>query len=338
MVPSVEDLERDLQTLVKVGLPQATPEALPCLFSLHVVTNEARGDGRADRVLALEHALKRATHLLGKGDRADAARVLIGLEPGTRSWKRPRRRLAAKDILLDPASELQTFRRRHEKPIIADVAHTLYKLESHVRLGFPLSEDELSALGQPRVPAFSGDELAARDPRLRLVQTHADLKATLLAIVDEAADHLVATGSRSRDPDYLMAIEAKLARDHTLVHYRVLFGPPRWQLLKEHLLRLVQIRDPAARHHGSKTIFIGLFDDFAREPENFVCANERRAFVRLPSLTGIQKYDTGIEIRDPDLARAYVRFVQELRSASRPIETKLDIAKLRVLENPPRGG
>jgi succinyl-diaminopimelate desuccinylase len=46
---------------------------------------------------------------------------------------------------------------------------------------------------------------------------------------------LVVMGSRSRDPGYLGAIEAALAERPSLVFYRVLFGPPHHQVLKDHL-------------------------------------------------------------------------------------------------------
>jgi hypothetical protein len=121
-----------------------------------------------------------------------------------------------------------------------------------------------------------------------------------------------------RDPDYLTSIEAKLARQPDVVHYRVLFGPPRRRVLKEHLAHLLQVRNPESRQGGNKTIFIGLFEDLAKEPENGVCANENRAFVRLPSMNGMQKHDTGIEFRGPAHASRYVRLVQELDDVGRP--------------------
>ncbi|MGH2705150.1 MAG: hypothetical protein ACRDJ4_08655 [Actinomycetota bacterium] len=135
------------------------------------------------------------------------------------------------------------------------------------------------------------------------------------------------------DPDYLTCIEAKLARQPDVVHYRVLFGPPRWQVFKDHLQRFLQIRDPESRRAGNKTVFVGMFDDLSKEPENFICANENRAFVRLPSMNGMQKYDTGIEFRGPAHASRYVRLVQELYGASRCVESEADVLALPVVDH-----
>src|SRR5207302_2723410 len=174
-----QTLENELRVLVKVGLPEARTVLLPQLFDLRCVRQEVRGDGANDSVLALEHALKEAVALLGEGDRADAARALLGLDPRTRSFKRPRRREAAKNFLLGPGYDTQTFRRRYEEALISDVAYALHKLESHVRLGFPLTRDELENLGAgPRrsEPHDGGDE------GFRLIRTSGELKATLFHI------------------------------------------------------------------------------------------------------------------------------------------------------------
>src|SRR2546430_4724126 len=137
--PAGQTLESELRVLVRLGLPEARPDLLPRLFDLRCVRQEVRGDAADDSLLALEHALKEAVSLLGAGDRADAARALLGLDPRTRSFKRPRRREAAKNFLLGPGYDTQTFRRRYEEALISDVAYALHKLESHVRLGFPLT-------------------------------------------------------------------------------------------------------------------------------------------------------------------------------------------------------
>ena len=51
-----------------------------------------------------------------------------------------------------------------------------------------------------------------------------------------------------------------LAEKPSLVHYRVLFGRPRNQVLKDHLIRLLELRDPD-RSLGIKTLHLGLVDD-----------------------------------------------------------------------------
>ncbi|WP_193789792.1 hypothetical protein [Nocardiopsis lucentensis] len=49
----------------------------------------------------------------------------------------------------------------------------------------------------------------------------------MMEVVRAAESHLAVTGSRSRDVAYLEVIEKALAVRPTLVHYRLLFGPPR---------------------------------------------------------------------------------------------------------------
>lgn len=87
------------------------------------------------------------------------------------------------------------------------------------------------------------------------------------------------TGSRSRNTEYLKTIEVVLAEKPSLVHYRVLFGPPRNQVLKDHLIRLLELRDPRDRNLGIKTLHLGLVDDLEGAPERFFCASERMAVV-----------------------------------------------------------
>jgi hypothetical protein len=104
-------------------------------------------------------------------------------------------------------------------------------------------------------------------------------------VVRDAREYLAVVGSRSRDPAYLAAIEAVLEQRPELVHYRVLFGLPRHQVLKDHLLRLVAIRDPHDRSWGVKTLHIGIVEDDPGTPERFFCAGESSAVVPIPSLT-----------------------------------------------------
>ena len=66
----------------------------------------------------------------------------------------------------------------------------------------------------------------------------------------EAREYLVVTGSRSRGLPYLQQIEEVLRERPRLVHYRVLFGPPHHRLLMDHLLRLLELRDPNSREQG----------------------------------------------------------------------------------------
>jgi hypothetical protein len=116
----------------------------------------------------------------------------------------------------------------------------------------------------------------------------------MLSTVTGARGCLVALGSRSRDARYLGAIEEVLARHPALVCYRVLFGPPRHQVLKDHLARLVELRDPADRSLGVKTLHIGMVEDTDSSPERFFCASEQMAVVPIPSLTSHEAFDSGV--------------------------------------------
>jgi hypothetical protein len=71
--------------------------------------------------------------------------------------------------------------------------------------------------------------------------------------------------------------------------------------------------------------------DSLMEPEAFICANERHAFVRLPSLTKVESWDTGIELTEPRDARAYFHFVEGMYRESRKIEGRRQVAELPVL-------
>jgi hypothetical protein len=132
----------------------------------------------------------------------------------------------------------------------------------------------------------------------------------------------------------MTCIEAKLARQPDLVHYRVAVRSPRLQVLKDHLQHLLQIRQAASRLTDDNTLFIGLFEDYRREPDNFICANEKRVFIRLPSMNGgLQKYDTGIELQGRVAASHYVRLVQEFYCASRPVESEQQVEVLAIVDS-----
>src|SRR6266487_3472967 len=113
--------------------------------------------------------------------------------------------------------------------------------------------------GQPPEILFAHQDagLRAAGSPPRLLAGFADLREAMLATVSGACECLVAAGSRPRDADYLTVIEAVLAERPALVHYRVLFGPPHHRVLRDHLLRLLELRDPADRSLGIKTLHLG---------------------------------------------------------------------------------
>jgi transcriptional regulator with XRE-family HTH domain len=157
--------------------------------------------------------------------------------------------------------------------------------------------------------------------RVALATSVADLGAAMLTVVETASQILAVTGSRSRDAAYLAAIEQALADRPRLIHYRVLFGPPRRQVLADHLLRLLDLRDPDDRQHGYKTLHIGIFDDLDAEPERFFVASEQRAVVTLPSVNTAGNFDTGVVLLNPRHAQGLVGHAKQLYPAARKLET-----------------
>ena len=164
-----------------------------------------------------------------------------------------------------------------------------------------------------------------------VVTTVDALLAAMLEVVGEAKEYLVVTGSRSRDLPYLRRIEEVLGERLRLVHYRLLFGPPHHQLLKDHLLHLLELRDPNSREQGMKTLHIGMLNDLTREPERFVVASERRAVVTIPSLVTAGNFDTGVVLTHPRQAWGLVQHVKQLYFAASKLETPEVVRALQVL-------
>jgi hypothetical protein len=151
-------------------------------------------------------------------------------------------------------------------------------------------------------------------------------------VLRDAQECLVVTGSRSRDVSYLEAIEETLRAKPTLVHYRVLFGPPHHQVLKDHLLELLKVRDPDDRSLGFKTLHVGVIEDTQRRPERFFCACERSAVIVIPSLNVAEGFDSGVRLEGEE-ARALVQHAIQVYHASRPVETAESVAELAVVRS-----
>jgi hypothetical protein len=152
-----------------------------------------------------------------------------------------------------------------------------------------------------------------------------------IQIVKEAEEGIYTTGSRSRDTVYLNAIESQLAENEKLIYYRVLYGNPHHQILKTHLEKILDIRDPKKRPLGIKTIFIGLYNEYTVEPEKFVCANEKIALVVLPSFKKIGNYDAAIVFYDKEIVEELCGYVRNLYTCSRVIEDKKSIKTLNLI-------
>lgn len=154
----------------------------------------------------------------------------------------------------------------------------------------------------------------------------------MLATVNGARECLVAAGSRSRDTEYLAAIETVLAERPGLVHYRVLFGLPHHQVLRNHLSRLLELRDPEDRSLGIKTLHLGIVEDTVTRPERFFCASEQMAAVPIPSLTSAEAFDSGVSL-GAVAARRLLDHGRQAYAAARRVESPELVAALDVIRD-----
>ncbi|WP_414166370.1 XRE family transcriptional regulator [Streptoverticillium reticulum] len=158
-----------------------------------------------------------------------------------------------------------------------------------------------------------------------------DLIESMVGVVAGAREQLVVTGSRSREKAYLAAIETAVAQQPDLVHYRVLYGPPRHRALVGHLVRLLELRDPAARRNGVKTLHIGMVES-AEVLERFFVASETAAVVPLPSFHGADGFDCGV-LLSREAAAGLVHHGREACASARPVETFEAVRALPVGHN-----
>ncbi|MFJ5817199.1 helix-turn-helix transcriptional regulator [Streptomyces sp. NPDC093108] len=153
----------------------------------------------------------------------------------------------------------------------------------------------------------------------RLLTRHVDLIEGMIEVVLGAKEQLVVTGSRSREPGYLAAIENAVAGVPDLIHYRVLYGPPRHLELRDHLARLLELRDPAARRNGVQSLHIGLVESPSALERHFV-ASESAAVIPLPSFHGADGFDCGVML-GAEVAAGLVQHGREACASARPVET-----------------
>ncbi len=191
------------------------------------------------------------------------------------------------------------------------------------------------AVDQPSIPSAARGHVAedATSPGLRLITSHHGLLAEMREVVRGAEHYLAMTGSRSRDEPYLNEIERVLADKPELVHYRLLFGPPRHQVFKEHLLRLLALRGPAYGVSGGTGLHIGIVDDVPREPERFICASEQRAVLAIPSLATAGNFDSGVAFFGPQVAQGFVQHVKQVYAGVRRLETVDLMQELPIQED-----
>jgi hypothetical protein len=109
-----------------------------------------------------------------------------------------------------------------------------------------------------------------------------------------------------------------------LVHYRILFGPPRHRVLSEHLLRLVELRDPADRSLGMKTLHISIINN-PDYPERHFVASEQGAVTTIPSLTPAESFDSAV-VLGPAAGTRYIEHARQLYLCSHKLETSQALA------------
>ena len=166
---------------------------------------------------------------------------------------------------------------------------------------------------------------------VRVLARYTDLVAAMVEVVAGARERLVVTGSRSREGSYLAAIEKVVAEQPDLVHYRVLYGPPRHRALTEHLVRLLELRDPLERRNGVKTLHIGLMES-PSAMERFFVASESSAVVPLPSFHGAEGFDCGV-LLGREAAVGLVQHGREACASARPVETMEAVRALPLRQN-----
>lgn len=167
-------------------------------------------------------------------------------------------------------------------------------------------------------------------PGLRLTTSHDGLLAEMEEVAREAEAYLALTGSRSRDQAYLDEIERVLEEEPDIVHYRLLFGLPHHQVLKEHLLRLLELRNPTNRIGGIKRLYVGIVDDLHREPERFICASEQRAVLAIPSLVTAGNFDSGVVFVEPQVAQCFVQHVKQVYAGTRRLESEQAVQEFPI--------
>ena len=160
---------------------------------------------------------------------------------------------------------------------------------------------------------------------------HDKIVAANCRIVRRARDTIFTVGSRSRDEQYLKTIEEKLRENPGLAYWRILFGPPRSQALKEHLLRVLSFRSPADRSCGCQTIFLAMYNDDASEPEHNLCGNDNTCLIVQPPRNGVGQYSTAQICTKADAVRGYLELARELYGRGENLESCEKIKILPVL-------
>ena len=165
---------------------------------------------------------------------------------------------------------------------------------------------------------------------IELVTSGAVLTAAMVEVVTQARECIVSVGSRSREPAYLLEIERALRREPNLIHYRILIGPPHSQVLKDHLLRLVELDEIPAAGARRKRLYVSMLTDLAADHERFFIVSERTAVIVLPSANSPGNFDTGLVVRDDTYVQGLILHGKALYGKHR-LENVKAVEDLRVL-------
>jgi hypothetical protein len=166
---------------------------------------------------------------------------------------------------------------------------------------------------------------------VHLVTSGGELTVTLMDVVRNAQEHLVAVGSRSSEIAYLQEIERAIQDKPSLIHYRILLGPPHSQVLKDHLLRLVALRPAQVNGSPGQTLHISIVNDLIRYHERFFVASEQAAIVILPSINSPMNFDTAIIVREPQYVHRLLQHGKALYGKHR-LESFEAMDRLEVIE------
>jgi len=177
-----------------------------------------------------------------------------------------------------------------------------------------------SALG------ISTRELSREFARPRLLTSSEELVRTNLEIVRSARKFICATGSRSRDTEYLEAIEQSVSLNGSLAYSRILFRTAITPQMVKHLRRMIDIRNTGDEPRQS--VSIAIYDSVRTYPlEATMCLNENKALFVLPSINGAWRYDTAIVFEEPTVIEGWRRWIEEMYRAGESIKTAAQLAK-----------
>lgn len=140
------DVYADLAKLREKGLPRLR---LLDLTSLLGVARTIIPEDELDDPIVIEQALRRGVARLGGGSYGEVAALLFGLVGAARGLGPRERREAASDAL--SCSSAETFRTRHQKSMVSDLADQLLNLCAEMRLRNARTEMERGYPGESRL-------------------------------------------------------------------------------------------------------------------------------------------------------------------------------------------